>query len=68
MIKANAYIGHDVQIGSGCYIGANVTVEYCIMGNDVQVLAGAVIGGRGFGFATDTLDFVDIHNWDVLLL
>lgn len=59
-IAPNVYIGKNVTIGQACSIGANSTIEYCIMGDDVQVLAGAVIGGRGFGFATDTLDYVDV--------
>ena len=60
LIKANAYMGTGVQIGENGFIGANTTVEYCKMGDNVRVLAGAVIGSRGFGFASDTLDFIDI--------
>ena len=60
VIKAGAYIGAGVHIGEYCMIGPNTTVEYCKMGNHVRLLAGAVIGSRGFGFASDTLDFVDI--------
>lgn len=60
VIGANAVVGDGVTIGQGCAIGANATLEYCLLGDDVQVLAGAVIGSRGFGFASDTLDYVDV--------
>jgi UDP-3-O-[3-hydroxymyristoyl] glucosamine N-acyltransferase len=51
LIGANAVIGPGVIIGDDCTIGPNTTIGYAIIGNRVQIYAGAVIGFQGFGFA-----------------
>jgi len=51
LISANATIGENVIIGGNCRIGPNVSLETCILGNRVDVQAGARIGAPGFGFA-----------------
>ena len=50
-IGANSTIGPGVRIGDDCKIDGNVTLQYCLLGNQVIVHAGARIGQDGFGFA-----------------
>ena len=47
-------IGHSVRIGARSRLHAKVVVyDRCQLGEDALVLAGAVIGGDGFGHAED---------------
>ncbi|WP_417515177.1 UDP-3-O-(3-hydroxymyristoyl)glucosamine N-acyltransferase [Minwuia sp.] len=50
-VGANATIGRNVVVGKSCRIAANVSLETCILGDRVDVQAGAAIGMPGFGFA-----------------
>ena len=58
-IGNNSIIGHNtiiesnVVIGSNCNIGSNVIIKYSIIGNNVRILDGAIIGKKGFGFFPD---------------
>tara|TARA_B100001250_G_C19773860_1_gene778588 strand:- start:65 stop:1051 length:987 start_codon:yes stop_codon:yes gene_type:complete len=55
-IGKNSKIGHNsiiesnVIIGKNCNIGSNVIIKKTIIGNDVSILDGAIIGKKGFGF------------------
>ena len=55
-IGKNSYIGHNsiiesnVIIGKNCNIGSNVIIKKTIIGDDVSILDGAIIGKKGFGF------------------
>ena len=55
-IGNNSFIGHNsiiednVIIGKNCSIGSNVILKKTIVGNNVNILDGAVIGKKGFGF------------------
>ena len=51
IVCCNAVIGPNVRIGRDCSIGANVTVQYSLIGNRVIVHPGAQVGQDGFGFA-----------------
>lgn len=53
-IRPYVYIGHNTRIGkdSDIYAGA-IVHENCILGERVVLRAKAVIGGEGFGFATE---------------
>ncbi|MGB8601513.1 MAG: UDP-3-O-(3-hydroxymyristoyl)glucosamine N-acyltransferase [Rhizomicrobium sp.] len=51
-IGANTVIGRGVSIGRHCAIGANVTISHSYIGDHVTILSGAVIGEKGFGFAS----------------
>jgi len=51
-IGPGAVIGAAVKVGSQCTIGAHAVLEEgVILGDRVQVQAGAVLGSRGFGYA-----------------
>ncbi|MBC7874022.1 MAG: UDP-3-O-(3-hydroxymyristoyl)glucosamine N-acyltransferase, partial [Ferruginibacter sp.] len=51
-IFPNSYIGDHVVIGDHCIIDPGVKIYHnCIVGNYANILAGAVIGSDGFGFA-----------------
>jgi UDP-3-O-[3-hydroxymyristoyl] glucosamine N-acyltransferase len=63
-IGRGAKVGERTAVGPGCFIGdyaeigeggrlyANVTVyHHCIVGNDVIIHSGAVVGADGFGMA-----------------
>ena len=53
-IRPYVYIGHNVRIGEDADIYAGAIVhENCILGKRVVLRAKAVIGGEGFGFATE---------------
>ena len=55
-IGTNCSIGHNtiieknVRIGNNCKIGCNVILKNTIIGNNTNILDGAVIGKKGFGF------------------
>ena len=49
-IGHNSIIEQNVRIGDHCQIGNNVILKNCIIGNYTNILDGAVIGKKGFGF------------------
>ncbi|WP_416896641.1 MAG: UDP-3-O-(3-hydroxymyristoyl)glucosamine N-acyltransferase [Minwuia sp.] len=51
VVAANATVGRGVVVGRECRIGSNASLEFCILGDRVDVQAGARIGAPGFGFA-----------------
>ena len=53
-------IGPGVAIGRGSRIGANVTIGFALIGDEVRVLAGAVIGEAGFGVAVSSTGTIDV--------
>ena len=59
-IGANAAIGEGVVVGEATEIGANVTLNYCLVGRDCQIHAGVCIGNRGFGFTLDPEGYLDV--------
>jgi UDP-3-O-[3-hydroxymyristoyl] glucosamine N-acyltransferase len=51
-IAPGAVLHEGVRVGSGCEIGPNVTIYTNVtIGDRVHVQAGAVLGGKGFGYA-----------------
>ena len=55
-IGKNCTIGHNtiieknVSIGNNCNIGNNVVIKNSIIGNSTNILDGAILGKKGFGF------------------
>jgi len=55
-IGSNCSIGHNtiiernVKIGDKCNIGCNVILKNTIVGNNTNILDGAIVGKKGFGF------------------
>ncbi len=55
-IGKNCHIGHNtiiennVRIGNNCNIGNNVIIKNTIIGNNTNILDGAILGKKGFGF------------------
>jgi len=62
VIGANAVIGPGVTIGRRSRIGARVSIAFALVGDDVNILAGAVIGEQGFGVAGDAAGPVDVPH------
>jgi len=50
-IRAGSYIGRGSRIGTDCFIHANVSIQhFCVLGNEVIIHSGSVIGADGFGY------------------
>ena len=49
-IGHNTIIEHDVEISDNCNIGSNVILKNCVIGKNTNILDGAIIGKKGFGF------------------
>jgi UDP-3-O-[3-hydroxymyristoyl] glucosamine N-acyltransferase len=59
-IGEGAVIGPGVVIGRDCRIGPLVSITHAILGDRVQLLAGARIGQEGFGFAIGAEGFTSV--------
>jgi UDP-3-O-[3-hydroxymyristoyl] glucosamine N-acyltransferase len=59
-IGPNCVIGPGVAIGRNCRLGANVVISHALIGDRVQILAGAVIGEAGFGVGASRTGVIDM--------
>jgi UDP-3-O-[3-hydroxymyristoyl] glucosamine N-acyltransferase len=50
-IGNNVVIKHDVHVGKNCKIGSNVIIENALLGDNVIIKSGTIIGQVGFGFS-----------------
>lgn len=55
VIMANAYIGVGVSIGANATVYPRASISHSKIGANCVIYSGAVIGGRGFGFAFSAL-------------
>lgn len=67
-VGPNTVIGPGVAIGRGCRIGANVTIGFALIGDHVQIAAGAVIGEPGFGVTGHGGDLMDVPQLGRVIL
>lgn len=70
IVMHGAYIGDNVIIGDDCIIHPNVVIyNNTIIGNSCHILANAVIGSDGFGYAhkKDGSHVKIYHNGNVIL-
>jgi UDP-3-O-[3-hydroxymyristoyl] glucosamine N-acyltransferase len=62
-VSAQAFVGADAVVGEGTWLGPRVVFERgCRIGQRGVIQAGAVIGGDGFGFASDQGHWVKIEQ------
>ena len=59
-IGANTVIGPGVAVGRDCTISAQVSIHCALIGDRVQVLAGACVGEPGFGATVGPQGLMDI--------
>jgi UDP-3-O-[3-hydroxymyristoyl] glucosamine N-acyltransferase len=50
VIGAGAVISANVRIGRDCNVGARTSIQYALIGNNVQIDPGCSIGQDGYGF------------------
>jgi UDP-3-O-[3-hydroxymyristoyl] glucosamine N-acyltransferase len=60
VVGPNTVIGPGVAIGRGGLIGANVSIGFALIGDNVRILSGAVVGESGFGVAAGRTGAIDI--------
>jgi UDP-3-O-[3-hydroxymyristoyl] glucosamine N-acyltransferase len=68
LIGANAVIGAGVAIGRDGSVGAGVSISCALVGDRVQILAGAVIGEAGFGATVGPHGLIDIPQLGRVIL
>ncbi len=61
-IGPNAVSGPGVTIGRRTKVGANASIGFTLVGDDVNILAGARIGEQGFGVAGDASGPIDVPH------
>jgi UDP-3-O-[3-hydroxymyristoyl] glucosamine N-acyltransferase len=67
-IGPNSVIGVGVTLGRGCWVGANVSIGFALIGDNVRILSGAVIGESGFGVAVGVGGAIDIPQLGRVIL
>ncbi|MBL8536315.1 MAG: UDP-3-O-(3-hydroxymyristoyl)glucosamine N-acyltransferase [Hyphomonadaceae bacterium] len=67
-IAPNAVIGPGVAIGRRTRIGARASIAFALVGDDVSILAGAVIGEQGFGVAGDASGPIDVPHFGRVII
>lgn len=67
-IGAGAVIGPGVVIGADCRIGPLVSLSHAVLGERVNLLAGARVGQEGFGFAQMETGFLTVPQLGRVIL
>lgn len=68
IIGPGAQIGPGVRIGSGTRVGANASIICSDIGENCNILAGAVIGEAGFGVAMSKDGAIDVPHLGQVIL
>ncbi|KAA3613915.1 MAG: UDP-3-O-(3-hydroxymyristoyl)glucosamine N-acyltransferase [Calditrichaeota bacterium] len=69
IIGNNSTIAPGARLGKRCQIGNNVTIAHdVIVGNDVIIQAGSVIGSDGFGYVKDQDKYYKIPHVGTVIL
>ncbi len=68
VIGPNAVIGPGVAIGRRTKVGAGASIAFALIGDDVTILPGAVIGEQGFGVAGDASGPIDIPHFGRVII
>jgi len=67
-IGPGTIIGAGVSIGRNCQIGANVSIACALIGDQVKIASGTVIGEAGFGVAGTASGPVDVPQFGRVIL
>ena len=67
-IGPGAAIGPGVQIGARSNIGPNAVIRCALIGNDVSIHAGAVVGEAGFGVTGGPEGNEDVPQWGRVII
>lgn len=67
-IGPGAVIGPGVQIGARTVIGPNAVVRCALVGNDVSIHAGVIIGEAGFGVTPGPQGAEDAPQWGRVII
>jgi UDP-3-O-[3-hydroxymyristoyl] glucosamine N-acyltransferase len=67
-VGPNSVIGAGAGLGRGCMIGSNVSIGFALIGDNVRILSGAVIGEAGFGVAAGRTGAIDIPQLGRVIL
>ena len=67
-IEAHTVIRDGVEIGDNCDIGPNCYITHAIIGANVKLYPGVVIGRAGFGFAIDPSGYVTVPQLGRVLI
>lgn len=63
VIGAGTCVGDETVIGANCRIAANVSIYHgIVIGDEVTIHSGSVIGADGFGFAQHEGRWIKIHQ------
>ena len=54
-IGNNVIIKHGVHVGKNCKIGSNVIIENALLGDNIIIKSGTLIGQTGFGFTFEKM-------------
>ncbi len=67
-IGPGAAIGPGVQIGARSNVGPNAVIRCALIGNDVNIHAGAVVGEAGFGVTGGPEGSEDVPQWGRVII